>query len=510
MSIDLPRLKLEAANAVDRGRFRKAAELFIRLARLDGYEPKWWQSAGDAFRSDGTLDEALLSYLHALAGWAQRGELLKAILVARRVLEIDPTRADSPEQLASRYAHRDAAPPPLRQHHSPTALFDLKRLRFELDGHWYNNEGKPCPEPILIYPRAGMLPVPLKRPGTKRRRTGEIFDAEAPPIVPPIVLPVAPPPMVVPRIASAPPVARPPRTLPAPSVTPPESNVRRLDLPRLAAGPPPPGAPIARAPIAPTGNVPRARPSLPPIPLFASLDEARRTRFIERARRIERGAGAEIVRQGERGASLFVVLRGKAVVLDVAGARIVGRHREGDLFGERSLFTGLPRRETITAGGPTTLLELDRPLVGELVRDAIEAGQWLRRRFRDGLVAEVAPTSALLGRRDPIELRALVERFRFLELDAGTALIHEGYPPAGLFVLLCGQCDVIRRPTGSRIDTLQPGDSAGGAALLNRVASPATVQTRARAWLLGLPLSDLDALLGAHPDLRALLEAQPN
>lgn len=495
MSVDLPRLKLEAISAALRGRFRKAAELFIRLARLDGYEPKWWVSAGEALRSEGAFDEALIAYLQAVSGWALHGQLVKAVEAAQAALEIDPSRAETPELLASLYARRDVAPPQMPQQQSPTGLLGLKRLRFQLHGRWYTNEGRPCQEPILIYPRAGMLPVPLTRPTTKKRRTGELFERPVEPVE-------APP---APKVEAA----REPQT--------PAGSEAVLTLPRIAFGPPPPirRAPEQRtedapaAPREPAAGPPSLPTRLPVMPMFASLDEGRLRGVLERGRLVVRAANAVIVREGERGTSLFVVVEGEAITHGADGVSIVTRYPAGETLGERCLYTGLPRAETIVARVATKLVELPRPLVAELLEGEPGVGHALRRRFRDRLVDRIASSSPLFAARDAAERRALVERFRFLELEAGTVVVHEGYPQSGLFVLLCGQCDVIRRVTGSRIEALHPGAVAGGPALLEGSPATATVQTRTRAWLLGMPLADLDALLAAVPSLRATLRALP-
>jgi small-conductance mechanosensitive channel/CRP-like cAMP-binding protein len=73
--------------------------------------------------------------------------------------------------------------------------------------------------------------------------------------------------------------------------------------------------------------------------------------------------GAEIVREGDAGASLFIVVAGLLDVLkQTQGAvvRKVGRLEPGDVFGEMSLLTGAARSATIIAASATTLLEISK------------------------------------------------------------------------------------------------------------------------------------------------------
>ena len=60
-------------------------------------------------------------------------------------------------------------------------------------------------------------------------------------------------------------------------------------------------------------------------------------------------AGETIVRQGDSGRSLFVVVRGEASVRLAGTDGEVARLRNGDVFGEMSLLTGEPRTATVLA-----------------------------------------------------------------------------------------------------------------------------------------------------------------
>ena len=71
-----------------------------------------------------------------------------------------------------------------------------------------------------------------------------------------------------------------------------------------------------------------------------------------------------VVREGDAGASLFIVISG---LLDVSKQvpgepdRRLGRIMPGDLFGEMSLLTGAPRSATVTTLSHATLVEIDKP-----------------------------------------------------------------------------------------------------------------------------------------------------
>ncbi|MEI9981878.1 MAG: mechanosensitive ion channel family protein [Aliidongia sp.] len=82
---------------------------------------------------------------------------------------------------------------------------------------------------------------------------------------------------------------------------------------------------------------------------------------------LERGAvqrnlpvGAEIVREGDEGRSLFVVVAGLFEVLRIAsaGETRLARLGAGDVFGEMSLLTGAPRSATVRAMTDAVVLEI--------------------------------------------------------------------------------------------------------------------------------------------------------
>ena len=71
-------------------------------------------------------------------------------------------------------------------------------------------------------------------------------------------------------------------------------------------------------------------------------DHAARGAGARRARSLY-GAGEAIVREGEPGSSMFVIIRGEAAVTLSASGQPVARLSEGKFFGEMSLLTGDPR-----------------------------------------------------------------------------------------------------------------------------------------------------------------------
>jgi small-conductance mechanosensitive channel/CRP-like cAMP-binding protein len=94
------------------------------------------------------------------------------------------------------------------------------------------------------------------------------------------------------------------------------------------------------------------------VEIFASLTGEQREQLATASRALLFEAGQDIVRQGEAGASMFVLKRGEAAVTLAHTVGEVARHREGGFFGEMSLLTGDARSATVTAVTDCELIEI--------------------------------------------------------------------------------------------------------------------------------------------------------
>lgn len=100
--------------------------------------------------------------------------------------------------------------------------------------------------------------------------------------------------------------------------------------------------------------------------LFGMLDNTTIESLAESALVRVFGPGEIVVRQGDGGSSLFIVLKG-ALEVSVAGTT-VGSIREESFFGEMSLLTGEPRRATVRASREVWLAEVTKELMEPLLR----------------------------------------------------------------------------------------------------------------------------------------------
>ena len=100
------------------------------------------------------------------------------------------------------------------------------------------------------------------------------------------------------------------------------------------------------------------RAALGLVSIFAALTEEQRASLAGSAHLGLYAANDVIVRQGDAGSSMFVLVSGEAVVVLEPGDREVARVNPGGFFGEMSLLTGDPRTATVRTTSDAELLEI--------------------------------------------------------------------------------------------------------------------------------------------------------
>jgi len=116
------------------------------------------------------------------------------------------------------------------------------------------------------------------------------------------------------------------------------------------------------------------------IPMFRSCTSEQLDRLAELCTTRTASDSDEVVREGDKGGTFFVIASGSARVS--RGGREVDMLGAGEYFGELSLFDPAPRDATITAVGRLSLLSLSRVAFKQALDD-IPA-------FRDSLLHGMA------------------------------------------------------------------------------------------------------------------------
>ncbi len=101
------------------------------------------------------------------------------------------------------------------------------------------------------------------------------------------------------------------------------------------------------------------------VPLFSSLSKRHLQLLAANAEEISFKPTEPILRQGDLGETLFVVMEGQVKV--VQGQKTVARLRPGSFFGELSAIDGGPRTATVVAETPVRVLCVHRRTLDQLL-----------------------------------------------------------------------------------------------------------------------------------------------
>jgi small-conductance mechanosensitive channel/CRP-like cAMP-binding protein len=137
------------------------------------------------------------------------------------------------------------------------------------------------------------------------------------------------------------------------------------------------------------GVVDRRIGTLRCVGLLAVLEPGQLRLVAEQGHERLYAAGDTVIREGDRGESMFVVMRGRVAVeasQPQAGLVRLAELGPGEYFGEMSLMTGTPRMATVTALEETLLLELGR----DAVRGVLAANPRLVERLGEALHRRLA------------------------------------------------------------------------------------------------------------------------
>ncbi|HET9986918.1 MAG TPA: cyclic nucleotide-binding domain-containing protein [Kofleriaceae bacterium] len=471
---DPHQLREEAATAVARGKLDIALALYGELEQLEPTAAAWPKRVGETYRRIGDSANAVLAFERAVDKYARDGLLVQAIAVCKLILQLEPTHASTAERLAEL-----ATPPPTEarairaQTIAPAASMarqapaDMARRAAAI------GEDKPVP-------RAAAQPRREEAPATRAE----------------LLAPRTVSRNVIPRVALPPGAAL--DAIPLAMVMPDSLRIKRDDGSDA-------GMSVLRVDVAlddfddvEIEVVDPHRLALLRTPVFAELPAATLEQLIARLELRDLYNGEVVFREGDAGASMFVISEGE-VEVETAGQDLATLG-PGAFFGEIALVTDLPRSATVRAKGRVELLALDREVVRGAAERSPEIVTALLHFVRDRLVDRVARTSPLFRPFSDDERALLASRFEVVEVDAGTRLITFGQRADGLYVMLAGKVDVTRTGEGS-LATLASGDVFGEMSLMGNRGSTADVLAKTRVLALRLPAAVFQEIIVTYPQV---------
>lgn len=216
-------------------------------------------------------------------------------------------------------------------------------------------------------------------------------------------------------------------------------------------------------------------------------------------------AGSTIVKEGEAGDRLYLIVDGRAEVSTAtpSGPVPLALLEPGELFGEVALLSSSRTRQaSVSALTPLSTLTLTDAAFADL----LSRHRATRKTF--AAAADAMATVKFLKQAspfvklDPGLLRRLVDRLERIAVDAGDVVVRQGERGDACYLLCTGQVQVLAREDGAaerELTTLGPGALFGEAALLTDAPRNATVRAAVPSELLVLRRADLLEAIGAAP-----------
>jgi Na+:H+ antiporter len=252
------------------------------------------------------------------------------------------------------------------------------------------------------------------------------------------------------------------------------------------------------------------------VPLFVALPEAVLTQLAEGARRQRFEAGEAVVREGEKGDSLYVVLSGLLEVHMTLVGEAQDRPRlfAGACIGEIALLSGSLRTATVVAVVVSELAEIPRelfvrvtaeyPALRQRVQRLAEerTAQSRGRPRRPGVASEtlydLLAQVPLFSDLSSVALSEVAQSVQVRQWAAGATVVEEGTAGESFFLVLKGELEVevATRPR------LGVGDFFGELSLLFGRPRSATVRVVVDAELAEMHCQDFETLLKKQPTIQ--------
>lgn len=246
----------------------------------------------------------------------------------------------------------------------------------------------------------------------------------------------------------------------------------------------------------------------PEIPLFKDLGKDEFESVVKRLKALSFKKGDVIVREGEEGDSILIIVSGSVSVYKEVdkGKRIqLGTLTEGDFFGEFGYFAGSVRQASVEALDDVELLEMTRENMDAVVAEFPQVEDVLEKFYKERVMQNILATSTLFRELSLEERRKIASYFKLTEAREGEDIVVEGDEGDSMYFIRSGEVLVHTvNPMGEKIHLaeLKAGDFFGEVSLIQGKPRTATVTAVSPVVeLMQLNKKDLDTILETHPEI---------
>ena len=246
--------------------------------------------------------------------------------------------------------------------------------------------------------------------------------------------------------------------------------------------------------------------------LFADLSAEEFDQILTRITSLYCDQGSLICKEGEEGASIFVISQGKVGIYKYTIKEkkevLLNTLAAGDFFGEFSFFSRQRRSASAKALTDVSLLEITRDDFDEIQKVYPNITEVFFALYKKRVVDTILALSPPFNVLSPQDRKRLVERFSSHVVEADTVVIQEGALPSFLYLIKSGRAEVVVEKEGKEIIVghLAAGDIFGEISLLLNRNHTASVRTVTRTELLKASKEEVEKILGSYKQIRDTLQ----
>ncbi len=246
------------------------------------------------------------------------------------------------------------------------------------------------------------------------------------------------------------------------------------------------------------------------IELFSGLSEKEIESICENIYIRKFLPGDIIIRQGEEGDSIFILLQGSVrVYYDDEIGKVVelAYLTQGDFFGEMGFLGNKKRRASVASIDESILLEVSKERIDKLIETYPEIEKTLLKFYHERILDLIIATTPVFSPLEPSVRKELVSKFQLKKFPANSFIIKEGEASDSMFVIKSGSVKVCKEKDGEiqEIAKLESSDFFGEIGLITGQKRTADIIAETDVELMELGKKDIDFIITKHPEILDIL-----
>lgn len=263
---------------------------------------------------------------------------------------------------------------------------------------------------------------------------------------------------------------------------------------------------------APSGTAKGKASKLPRTPLFSDFGDTEFLEVVKKVRSRELGQGEYLFNEGDSGDSIYIIAEGS---VDIIGNSKQGSQKrlaglgEGEIFGEFGFFLNSKRTTGVKACERTTVLELTKADLEELISRHPGIERVLFDFYKKRVVDRLMALSEVFSPLSVEDRGAVLEKVSLERSGSGTDIVTEGDRGETMYLVKKGAVKAwVKDKTGDKktIAELMEGDFFGEIALATNRPRMATITALTDVELLAFKRALIKDILGKYPQVKGVLE----